>query len=182
MNNRCRFLTSKARLEYYQNDLYLCLDNTLFQDEDGQIYLVPRNFVTDLYSIPNGLAWLVGDSAGRDPRPAILHDYLCEYHQGIRVKLTRYELINYGYLTIHYSKERNRGFIVCKDIPVEYLELTKMFSKGETNDFLRRAMKSLDVPKRKLIGGGICFNFNYLWSYSKLNLDNIYKIDNHYKR
>lgn len=179
---KARFLTSKPRLEYYEDDLYLTVDNTLFQDTDGVIYLVPRNFITDLYSIPNCLSFLVGDSAGRDPRPALVHDFGCASHQLIKVNLTRQDLINYNYLTIHHSRERNNAFLICEDIPIELLTLVSV-SKGDINDMLGRMMESLNVPKRNLIRAGVAFNFNWYWEVYPYNLEtDCYKVVNHYKR
>ena len=160
------FLTDKARYEDYYKDLKISLDNVLYKDHDGTIYLCPRNFVTDLYSIPNALAWLVGDSAGRDCRPALLHDFICATHKAIQVNLTEAQL-----------KE------VCEDIPINYLSLVT-FSKGQANNILGRAMESLDIDKRKLIRVGVAFNFNYYWNWDKdYSLkDNCYKLYQHYDR
>lgn len=177
------FLTDKARYEDYYKDLKISLDNVLYKDHDGTIYLCPRNFVTDLYSIPNALAWIVGDSAGRDCRPALIHDFICATHKAIKVNLTEAQLKGLGYLHTHYSNSRDIYIEVCEDIPINYLSLVT-FSKGQANNILGRAMESLDIDKRRLIRVGVAFNFNYYWNWDKdYSLkDNCYKLYQHYDR
>lgn len=181
---QARFLTDKSRLGHLDKDLYYCLDNVLYQDSDGSIYLVPRGFVTDLYSIPNCTAWLVGDSAGRDPRPALVHDFGCAYHQLLKVRgLTVNDLIVYGYLTKHYCEIQEKDLQVCHNIPKEFLQLVDV-TKGSVNDLLGRAMECTNIPtlERKKIRAGVTLNFNYFWTGQKYNWDTLYKIANHYKR
>lgn len=177
-----RFLTDESRIGHLEKDLYFTQDNTLYQSKDGNIYLVPRGFVTDLYSIPDMLAWITGDSAERDPRPSIVHDFGCAFHGLLRVRgMGTNDLIQYGYLTKHYSELRKRDFTVCTDIPTCFLEFIPM-SKGQVNDILGEAMSSLQVPKRTLIRWGVAFNFNWYWTGQEYNMDKTYTIYNHYKR
>lgn len=176
-----RFLTSTERIERYDDGLYIILDNMLYQDDDGTIYLVPRNFVTDNYSIPNWTAWVVGDSVERDLRPSWIHDFICAYHKAIKVNLTRADLINKGYYHPHYSAYRDRGYLVCEDIPKKYLELVP-FSKGEANNLLGRAMEGLKVPKRKAIRIGVAFNFNWYWTKKPYHWGMLYEVTNHYDK
>ena len=175
-----RFLTSTSRTEAYNNEgLYVILDNVLYEDNDKTIYLVPRNFVTDNYSIPNWTAWLVGDSSERDLRPAWIHDFICAYHKAIKVKLTRADLINKGYYHPHYSAKRDKGYLVCDDIPIDYLELVP-FTKGEANDLLGRAMEGVGISNRKLIRFGVAFNFNWYWTKKPYHWGMTYRENNHY--
>lgn len=176
----CKFLTDETRIAHYKQDLWKTYDNVLYKDNDDSIYLVPRNFITDLYTIPNGLAWLVGDSAGRDPRPSLLHDFGCAYHNILKVNLKEDELTNLGYLHIHHSVKRNASFIVCEDIPKEYLELVPV-TKGSINDMFGRMMKCLDIKGRKKIRFGVCFNFAYYSTGKEYNWDRLYEEDNHYE-
>ena len=179
---QARFLTDESRLGHLEKDLYFCQDNTLYQSKDGSIYLVPRGFVTDLYSIPDITAWIVGDSAERDPRPSIVHDFGCAFHGLLKVRgMTVHDLIVYGYLTKHYSELRGKDYNICTDIPECFLEFVPM-SKGEVNDILGEAMAALCIPRRKLIRLGVCFNFNWYWTRSEFDFSKIYKIYNHYKR
>ena len=52
-----KWLTGNSRLEKSDkpNKWYL-IDNELFQDKDGTIYLIPRNYETDNYTIPDWIA------------------------------------------------------------------------------------------------------------------------------
>lgn len=179
---QARFLTEESRIGYLTKDLYYTEDNTLFQDSKGNIYIVPRGFVTDFYSIPNLTAWLVGDSAERDPRPALVHDFGCAFHGLLRVRgMQVRDLIQYGYLTKHYSDLRKQDFNICTDIPECFLEFIPM-SKGQVNDILGEAMECLKIPRRGLIRAGVCFNINWYWTASKFDMSKIYTIYNHYKR
>lgn len=176
------FITDKARFEDYEKDLKIVLDNIVYLDKKTQsLYLAPRNFVTDLYSIPNGLAWLVGDSAGRDCRPAIIHDFGCAYHKLLKVELSPAQLARLGYLHKHHSTSRNIDVMVCEDIPEQYLSLVDV-TKGSVNDLFGRMMNDLKLSRRKLIRAGVAFNFNFYWSKKDFDWNNLYKIDNHYKR
>ena len=83
------FLTGKSRFEQtYPCGLWKTLDNQLYQDKDDTIYLVPRNFQTDGYTIPNWIAWLGGSKMEWDTRCSTQHDFECRYHQVIIVELT----------------------------------------------------------------------------------------------
>ena len=95
--------------------------------------------------------------------------------------MTVRDLIQYGYLTKHYSELRGKDYNICTDIPECFLEFVPM-SKGEVNDILGEAMAALCIPHRKLIRLGVCFNFNWYWTRSEFRFDKIYKIYNHYKR
>lgn len=181
INMNARFLTDKSRTGYLEKDLYFTEDNTLYQSKDGTIYIVPRGFVTDFYSIPDMLAWITGDSAERDPRPAIVHDFGCAFHGLLKVRMTVNELIQYGYLTKHYSELRKRDFTVCNDIPSTFLEFIPM-DKGQVNNILDEAMEALKVPRRQLIRAGVCFNFNWYWTGQQYDMSRVYTIYNHYKR
>lgn len=182
INMQARFLTDESRLGHLEKDLYFCNDNTLFQDSKGNIYIVPRGFVTDFYSIPDMLAWITGDSAERDPRPAIVHDFGCAFHGLLKVRgMQVRDLIQYGYLTKHYSELRKKDYNVCMDIPECFLEFIPM-SKGEVNDILGEAMECLNVPRRKLIRAGVCFNINWYWTGTTYDFKKLYTIYNHYKR
>lgn len=176
-----RFLTSTPRVQHYKDDLWIMRDNLLYQDDNGKVYLVPRNFVTDFYSIPNWCDYLTGDSAGRTPEPCLVHDFGCAYHAVLEVQLTPDELLMYEYLHGHYDEKNDVLLTVCEDVPEEMLKLRPV-TKGEINNMLGRMMRDLDVPKRHLIRFGVCFNFNFYWTGKQYTSDKLYKVDNHYKR
>ena len=128
-----RWLTDNSRLEKLpEANKWLMLDNELFLDEDNSIYITPRNYITDNYTIPDWIAWLGGNKSKYDVRPAHIHDFICAAHQAVRVKLTEQELINEGFLKQHKNK------IICEDIPIKYLECVN-FTKWEADCLFKRA-------------------------------------------
>ena len=55
------FITGKAEVKQSDiNGKWYTSHNQLYQDDDGVLYLVPRNYQTDGYTIPRWLAWLGG--------------------------------------------------------------------------------------------------------------------------
>ena len=83
------FLTGKSRFE--QTDIegiWKTLDNQLYLDEDNTLYLVPRYFLTDGYTIPNWIAWLGGSKMQWDTRCSTQHDFECKFHKIIIVNLS----------------------------------------------------------------------------------------------
>lgn len=175
-----RFLTDEPCLVHWQKDLYLLKDNVVFR-KDNQLYLVPRGFITDFYSIPNWIAAPVGDSAGRDQRPALLHDFICAYHAAIGIKLTEQQLAKMGYFYEEYDELLDTKVMKCRDIPRHFLELVP-FSKIEANNILYDAMRSLQVDCAIGIRIGVAFNFNWYFDKKEYNWDKLYKLDNHYSR
>lgn len=167
-----RWLTDKSRLE--QTDMpnkWLMEDNELFYDEDGALYLTPRNYITDNYTIPDWIAWLGGNKSKYDVRPAHVHDFVCQFHQAIRVKIPECELRRLRYLHPHNNK------IVCEDIPIKFLELIP-FTKWEADCLFKRAMKATKTIPAKvynLYRGGVFFNFGWLGNHKAFNLNSIYK-------
>jgi len=47
---------------------------------DGAMIKIPSGYITDGYSKPKWTQSLVGGRFEDDVRPAIIHDYLCQYH------------------------------------------------------------------------------------------------------
>lgn len=169
-----KWLTDKSRLEQTNdcNDWYL-LDNELYQDDDGSIYLTPRNYKTDNYTIPDWIAWLGGNKSKFDVRPSHLHDFACQYHQVIRVKLSEQQLRKLRLLRVFKDK------LICEDIPLKYLELLPI-TKWQTDCLFKRAMKSTKViPAHiyNLYRGGVFFNFGWLGNHPPFDLSKIYTIE-----
>ena len=80
-----KWITDNSRIEKLSEaNKWRMIDNELFQDEDGSIYLTPRNYETDNYTIPDWIAWLGGNKSKWDIRPSHIHDFGCQYHQLIR--------------------------------------------------------------------------------------------------
>lgn len=166
-----KWLTSNSRLEKSPKpNKWFLVDNELFQDEDGAIYLVPRNYETDNYTIPDWAAWLAGSKSKWAVRPSHLHDFGSQYHQLIRVKLTEYGLRRLRLLHPHNDK------IVCEDIPVRFLELVPV-TKWEVDCLFKRAMKATGtIPPRvcNLYRCGVFFNFGWLGNHPAYDLNRIY--------
>lgn len=166
-----KWLTEKSRIEQGNdtNDWYL-LDNELFEDEDGSIYLTPRNYKTDNYTIPDWIAWLGGNKSKWDVRPSHIHDFGCQFHQLLKVNLTEQELIKAKILRLHKTK------IVCDDIPREYLSIVPV-TKWQIDCLFKRAMKATGtIPARiyNLFRGGVFFNFGWLGKHPAFDLNKIY--------
>lgn len=166
-----RFFTDKSRLEQTNEpNKWLMLDNELYYDDDGKIYLTPRNYITDNYTIPDWIAWLGGNKSKYDVRPAHLHDFVCQFHQAIRVKLNEVGLRKIRLLKTFNNK------VVCENIPIQFLELVP-FTKWEADCLFKRAMKSTKtIPARvyNLYRGGVFFNFGWLGNHKAFDLNKIY--------
>ena len=154
--------------------------NQLFKDEDGSIYLVPRFFITDGYTIPDWIAWLGGGRMKWDIRPAIGHDFDCHYHQSIKVHLTKKELIDKGYLR-SYKKcfgDEWKLITICDEIPIEYLSIESV-TFNQANSKFKRMMKATENIKKwriNLMRAAVNLNINWLKSGKvKIDLTKIYK-------
>lgn len=167
-----KWLTCKSRLEQSDvpNKWYL-LDNEVYRDEDGQIYLVPRGYLTDNYTIPDWIAWLAGCKSKFDVRPSHIHDFGCQYHQLIRVVLSERDLKRKGYLRCNED-----GKVVCEDIPVKYLSLVPV-TKWEIDCLFKRAMKAtgkISAWTYSLYRSGVFFNIGWLGDHPPYDLTKIY--------
>jgi hypothetical protein len=170
-----RFITSMAETEQSEdNGKWYTEHNQLFEDEDGKIYLVPRNYKTDGYTIPNWIAWLGGGKMQWDIRPAIGHDFECQYHSEILVKLSFPELVEMGFLK---PKEKGgKSILICKNIPVEFLEVRKTTFNRVNSKFKRMMMatKNLKQWRINLMRGAV--NLNPGWIATRNNNFDISKI------
>ena len=163
------WLTDKSRIEQGNNvnEWYL-LDNELYKDENGSIYLVPRGYKTDNYTIPDWIAWLGGNKSKWDVRPSHIHDFICQYHGAIKINSNA---IIYNYLKIFQNKK------VCEDIPIEYLSFKPM-TKWQADCLFKRAMKATTtIPKKiyNLYRCGVVFNFGWLGNHPPYDFKEIYK-------
>lgn len=166
-----RFLTSDSRLEKMPApNKWKLVDNELFQDADGSIYLIPRGYVSDNYTIPDWIAWLGGNKSKWDCRPAHIHDFGCQYHQLIKVMINESELRRLKLLRAHNGK------MICEDIPTRYLSLVPV-TKWQIDCLFKRAMKATgNIPARvyNLYRGGVFFNFGWLGEHPPYDLNKIY--------
>lgn len=165
------WLTDKSRLQQSNepNDWYLS-DNELFKDEDGSIYLVPRNYKTDNYTVPDWVAWLAGSKSKWDVRPSHIHDFGCQFHQLIRITLTEQQLRQMRFLRTHHDK------IICEDIPIKFLEIIPV-TKWEIDCLFKRAMKAtkaISPYTYSVYRGGVFFNIGWLGNHPPFDLSKIY--------
>ena len=167
-----KWLTHKSRLEQTDecND-WILLDNEIYKDDDGSIYLTPRNYKTDNYTVPDWIAWLGGSKSKWDVRPSHIHDFGCQYHQLIKIALTEEQLIKLGYLREHDNK------FICDDIPRQYLSIVPV-TKWQIDCLFKRAMKSTGVIPAyiyNLFRGGVFFNIGWLGNHPAYDLNKIYE-------
>lgn len=167
-----KWLTDNSRLEKSPKPhKWYLVDNELFQDKDGAIYLVPRNFETDNYTICDILAPVAGNKSKWAVRPSHLHDFGCEYHKLIKVKLSEKELRVRRLLRVCRDK------LICEDIPTRYLELIPV-TKWELDCMFKRAMKATGtIPARvyNLYRCGVFFNVGWLKKPPVYDFSMIYK-------
>lgn len=162
-----KFLTTAARIEQLpKKGMYKLLDNELYKDDDGSIYLAWRGFETDNFTWINSNDW--------DTRCSHLHDVGCKYHQVIRVKLNEQQLRMLRLLKVKNSK------IVCEDIPFKFLCVVDV-SGHWINNLFYRMLRDADCPKtpkaiQLVYRTGVAFNFGWFKSgKEKIDLRRIYK-------
>lgn len=169
-----KFLTDKSRIAQTNIEgIWYTLDNQLYKDDDGKIYLAPRNTLTDGYTIPEFVTSLVGGKMKHDIRCSIQHDWECYYHKTLLVNLTEFQLKKHRFL--HYEKD----MWVCENIPFELLTL-KDTTFRETNDRFMRMLKSLTNINKVtgwLIGSAVNLNVGWLKEPHTLHKDRLYRID-----
>lgn len=168
------FLTSKSRLgQTAIEGLWYTLDNQLYKDEDGNIYLTPRNTITDGYTIPSVFHFLVGGKFMHDVRACVQHDFECYYRKVIKVNLTIFQLRKLNFLRL------KDNMWVCDDIPIEYLTVEDT-TFNQTNSRFRRMLDCLENMsewQKVLIGNAVNFNLFWFLESLELQLDQIYKFD-----
>ena len=171
-----KFLTSKSRIEQTAIEgIWYTLDNQLYKDDDGTIYLTPRNTLTDGYTIPQFLTPIVGGRYDHDVRCCTGHDFECYYRKVIKVNLTEFQLKKLSFL--HYNKDSKW---VCENIPIELLNIKDTTFK-ETNQRFMRMIKSVNnISKIDTFLIGNAVNLNIGWWLKEphtLHTDRLYRID-----
>ena len=156
-----------------EDGMYIALNNQLYMDDDGTIYLCPRNQEFDGYTIPRVFSWLAGGHFQWDLRCCREHDLNCKYHEEIIVKLSLQQLKNKFFL---YELD---GQMMCVDIPKEFLAVRKV-SFNDTNSKFKRMMKATSNIKPwriALMRFGVNFNIGWMFTGKEnINLDTIYKV------
>lgn len=159
------WLTSKSpTIQSDKPNKHITLYNQLYHD-GCKTYLIPRNTITDNYTIPFGI-----DKDKYDVRPSHLHDIACKYHKVIIVDLPLEDIINKFLYTINND-------ILCIDIPTKYLKVINVSFK-ECNKLLYNGMLDTNtIPKYicRLYYIAVYLNINYIKTGKEnINLDNIY--------
>lgn len=170
------FITGKAVCQQDDKDgKWFTLHNQLYCDNNNELIFVPRYFVTDGYTIPEGLAWLGGGKMKWDIRPSIGHDFECKYHGYIKVNLAFSELRKKG--LIRTITKENKSIRVCENIPTKYLEFVPT-TFNQTNSRFKRMMKAVGCIKTwriNMMRFAVNFNIGWLKAPERTTLSNIYE-------
>lgn len=169
-----KFLTAHSRLEQLDiPEKWKTLDNQLYKDDCGRIFLCPRNTITDGYTIPWFVSWIAGSKMQWDTRASSQHDFECYYHRYIQVLLTEHELRKMRLLHTYNSME------VCEDIPLEYL-MPKIATFRDTNErFLEMLLSVQTIPKWRatILSSGVYLNAKWLLEPYHFDKNMIYKVN-----
>lgn len=169
------FLTAHSRMEQLEiPEKWKLIDNQLYKDDDGKIYLCPRNYITDGYTIPSLLSFIGGSKMKYDTRASSQHDFECSYHKVILVNASEQRLRKMGLLTTA------NGMEICENIPLKYLTI-KDTTFSETNErFVRMLQCVNNIPnwRRYLFGKAVFLNVKWLFSKHNYNKTKIYEVDN----
>lgn len=168
------FLTSTPDIRQTKVEgIWYTLQNQLFKDDDGRIYLAPRETLTDGYSIPKLFHIVAGGMFQHNISPAVQHDWECYYHKALVLKFNVFELRKSGLL------KYENGLWQCDDIPLQYIDIVDT-TFNETNSRFRRMLKCADnIPKwqKDVIGNAVNMNIGWLQEPHTLHKDRIYRID-----
>ena len=169
-----KFLTSHSRFEQLNTpEKWKLIDNQLYKDDDGTIYLCPRNYITDGFTIPSLLSFIAGSKMKYDTRASSQHDFECSYHKVIVVLMSEEKLSKMSFL--HAYNE----LIVCENIPVELLEVRDTSFQETNKRFLRMLQSVNNIPKwrAELMYKAVNFNVGWLFSKHRLDLTRLYEVN-----
>ena len=171
-----KWITNNSRIEKLSEaNKWRMIDNELFQDEDGSIYLTPRNYETDNYTIPAWVAWLGGNKSKWDVRPSHFHDFGCQFHALIKVCMNEQTLRTKRLLRVKDDK------IVCENIPIKFLKVEKK-NKWFIDCMFKRMMKvANNIPSWRINLMRTAVFFNVGWSanyYNDIDLNQLCKANN----
>ena len=168
------FITAHSRMEQLNiPNKWKTIDNLLYKDYDGSIYLCPRNTITDGFSIPEFVSFIAGSRMKWDTRASSQHDFECYYHKVIKVLLTEYELRKMGLLHLH------NDITVCENIPIQFL-ITYDTGFRETNSrFLRmlRTIQSIPEWRAKMMGYAVNLNIDWILKVHNFDINKIYEVN-----
>lgn len=168
------FLTAHSRLEQLNyNEKWKLIDNQLYKDDNGTIYLCPRNYITDGFTILKPLQLIAGNKMEYDTRASSQHDFECSYHCAIIVNMSEHRLRSMGLL------HTLNGMEVCENIPHKYLSI-KETKFTETNARFVRMLQCVNhIPnwRRFLIGHAVSLNIGWLFSKHFYDKSKLYEVD-----
>ena len=175
-----KFLTAETELRKSKSHFeWETLHNQLFEDNDGTIYLVPRYFQTDGYTIPLIVTPFIGDRMEYDIRPAVQHDWECKYRFALTTTLTEFELRQKRIL--HKINKQIEGktvtIDVCEDIPAKYLKIIPTTFVKTIKRFQRclDCIDDMNGYNKKMIGNAVFLNIGWLKDKPcKFNILNLY--------
>lgn len=168
------FLTAHSRLEQLgYPEKWKLIDNQLYKDDDGTIYLCPRNYITDGFTIPNGLSIIAGSKMNYDTRASSQHDFECSYHKVIVINMSEQRLRSMGLL------RTLNGMNICDNIPLKFLTIKNTTFKETNARFVRMLQSVNNIPawRRILIGKAVSLNVGWLFSEHSLDKSKIYEVD-----
>lgn len=169
-----KFLTAHSRMEQLNTPgKWKLIDNQLYKDDDGTIYICPRNYITDGFTIPEIVSVIAGSKMKWDTRCSSQHDFECSYGIYLQVNLTEFSLRKKGYLHLHNNLD------VCEDIPLEHL-IIKPTTFTQTNKrFLRmlQSVQSIPAWRAKMMGYAVNLNLGWFMPKHLFDEDCIYEVD-----
>lgn len=137
------------------------MNNQLYYDNDGKIYLCPKKQIFDGYTIPRWLAWIAGGRFQFDARCSRQHDIECSTHKKIVVNMSLTEL-KLGRYLFNYE-----GETYCMDLPTTCLDV-QTTSFIETNKRFKRMLETIKtIPKWRVWLFYIGVHFNIGWWIDK---------------
>lgn len=169
-----KFLTAHTRIEQLNTpEKWKLLDNQLYKDDDGTIYLCPRNYITDGFTIPKTLQIVAGGKMEYDTRASSQHDFECSYHKVIVINMSEQKLRLKRFLHVV------NGMDVCENIPIEFLSVRDTTFRQTNDRFMRMLASVNNIPKwRKfLIGNAVNLNVSWMLSRHELDINRLYEVD-----
>lgn len=169
-----KFITSHSRFEQTNiPEKWKLIDNQIYQDDDGTLYLCPRNYITDGFTIPSWLAFIAGSKMKYDTRASSEHDFECSYHKVIVINITEQKLRSMGLLYAY------NGLSVCDNIPLKFLSIKDTTFLETNKRFLRMLQSVNNIPEWRieLMAKAVNLNASWLWVKHELDLNRLYEVD-----
>lgn len=169
------FITGLARMEHTGiNGVWRILDNQLFKN-GNDLYIIPRNFLTDNYTIPNWITWLAGAGDDYDVRPSHFHDFGCWFHSMVKVDADLEYLEQIGIVRNKLCKD-GKMRVICDDIPTQFLVTVPMKKKEVDNLFKEMMIATGNITKftASKLRAGVFFNIGWLFTNHSIDYEKFY--------